>query len=259
MGNPIFLVFKAMGVGLFSEILIEQLMKHRTLLPCISCMPFLFDRQLRNISPLCSVARSGCGKLVIGCHIFLFSTDHSNVLKCIGLGCVVAVLTQHLFCWLQSVFGNCSLFFQFFLECLHKQTICSAWVPIAMVSPNPFLHRLSFIGTLVKVWTRWNSPRRSQTWMIWSLSISSTKMPPRKRRVNLMRKRVNMMDEPMFITRFGESWFDEPTVSTCFSVSQEDLDVFFGRICHLGAFKKEPWSKPRCMKRAIQLGQLVAW
>ena len=157
-------------------------------------------------------------------------------------------------------FWQLQLIFLFFLG-MFAQTF--AWVLIALVHvffpPNAFLHRLSFIGTLVKVWTRWNSPRRSQTWMIWSLSISSTKMPPRKRRVNLMRKRVNMMDEPMFITRFGESWFDQPTVSTCFSVSQEDLDVFFGRICHLGAFKKEPWSKPRCMKRAIQVGQLVAW
>merc|ERR1712151_803068 len=42
--------------------------------------------------------------------------------------------------------------------------------------------RLSYIGTLPKVWTRWNSLKPNQTWTIWSLSPNNTKKPPPKTR-----------------------------------------------------------------------------
>ena len=56
--------------------------------------------------------------------------------------------------------------------------------------------RPSCTGTPVRVWMRWSSLRPSPTWMIWSLSTSSTKMLLLKRRVNSTRRRANMTDEP---------------------------------------------------------------
>ena len=55
--------------------------------------------------------------------------------------------------------------------------------------------RPSCTGTLARVWMRWSSLRLSPTWMIWSLSTSSTRMLQLKRRVNSTRRRANMMDE----------------------------------------------------------------
>merc|ERR1711956_15001 len=49
--------------------------------------------------------------------------------------------------------------------------------------------RLSCIGILVRVWTRWNSLRPSPTWTIWCLNTNNTKRLLPKMRVNLTKKR----------------------------------------------------------------------
>lgn len=67
--------------------------------------------------------------------------------------------------------------------------------------------RHSCIGILEKVWTRWSSLRLNPIWMIWCLSTSSIRMQLLKRRVNSMRRRENMMDEPRHKSALGKSCF----------------------------------------------------
>ena len=50
--------------------------------------------------------------------------------------------------------------------------------------------RLSCTGTLVKVWTKWNSLKLNQTWTISSPNINNIKMPPLKKKVNSKKKKV---------------------------------------------------------------------
>jgi hypothetical protein len=49
--------------------------------------------------------------------------------------------------------------------------------------------KLSSIGILVKVWTRWNSLKPNPTWMILYPNINNIKMLPLKKKENMMKKK----------------------------------------------------------------------
>ena len=51
--------------------------------------------------------------------------------------------------------------------------------------------KLSCIGIPEKVWMRWNSLRPNPTWTISLLNINNIKMPPLKKKVNSMKKRLD--------------------------------------------------------------------
>jgi len=49
--------------------------------------------------------------------------------------------------------------------------------------------KLSYIGTPVKVWTKWSSLKLKATWTIWYPNINNTKTPPLKKKMNMMKKK----------------------------------------------------------------------
>ena len=145
--------------------------------------------KLRNTSLPCSAARQDrdliTWSLGVGLQELLSCTlsseiddDHNSTCHrwspCLGFGCLGHFISHvELFATGGSVPTHVVFFWHF----------CSAARP-------------SCTGTPVRVWMRWSSLRPSPTWMIWSLSTSSTKMLLLKRRVNSTRRRANMTDEP---------------------------------------------------------------
>jgi len=56
-------------------------------------------------------------------------------------------------------------------------------------SPLCSEERPSYIGTLVKEWTRWNSLKPNPTWTTWSLNINNIKTLPLKKKTNSKEKK----------------------------------------------------------------------
>ena len=75
----------------------------------------------------------------------------------------------------QQPFKKCSR------ELLNNSQLCSEEKP-------------SYIGTLVKVWTRWNSQKLNPTWTTLFLNINNTKMPPLKKKTNTMKKKEKLLN-----------------------------------------------------------------
>ena len=53
--------------------------------------------------------------------------------------------------------------------------------------------KLSYIGTLVKVWMKCNSPRLNPTWTTSFLNINNIKMPPLKNKENSTKKKLDLL------------------------------------------------------------------
>jgi len=55
--------------------------------------------------------------------------------------------------------------------------------------------KLSYIGTLEKEWTKWNSLKLNPTLTTWFLNTNNTKMPQLKKRMNMMKKKLLKTNE----------------------------------------------------------------
>jgi len=56
-------------------------------------------------------------------------------------------------------------------------------------SPLCSEEKLSSTGTPEKVWMKWNSLKPNPTWTTWSPNINNIKMPPPKKKLNMMKKK----------------------------------------------------------------------
>jgi len=97
--------------------------------------------------------------------------SHQKVSKCLLLSLVTLLLSK-----------KCSR------ESLNNSLLCSE-------------EKLSSIGILVKVWTRWNSLKLNLTWTIWYLNINNIKMLLLKKKVNMMKKKKmkKVCDQTLYI------------------------------------------------------------
>ena len=148
-------------------------------MPRTWCAPPTHVTDVTSLPQLCSAAVCQQRKLTNKCSTFktrtpatslngspttlsqAFVISHQKVLRCQLLSLVTQLPSKRC----SSVLVNNSL-------------LCSA-------------ERLSSIGTLVRVWTRWNSLKLNQTWTTSFLSTNNTKMPPLKMKKKWTRKRWN--------------------------------------------------------------------
>merc|ERR1711956_76437 len=104
--------------------------------------------------------------------------------------------------------------------------------------------RLSCIGILVRVWTRWNSLRPSPTWTIWCLNTNNTKRLLPKMRVNLTKKRrkkwpknlekntQNRNQKKKFLQKPGPKFFRTFSLSTRTHHYKKLHSILFGNWYH---------------------------
>ena len=141
------------------------------------CVLLTQDTEDILLPPLCSEEECPPKRLTNKCSMFKTKTlhislngfqttsnppsviFHQKVLKCLLLSLVTPLLSK-----------KCSR------ESLNNSLLCSE-------------EKLSSIGILVKVWTRWNSLKLNQTWMILFLNINNIRMLLLKKKVNMMKKK----------------------------------------------------------------------